>query len=370
MKQLLGFKTQLKVNNKQATLLAKHAGVARHAYNWGLDVCKQVLAHNRENLEQKQKFPSAIALHKKLVAEVKAQYPWYYETSKCAPQYALRNLSDAFSRFFKMPEVGFPRRKKKFVNDSFTLDGSISVTPDGLKLPRIGKIRTYETLMSCQPKSVTITRKADRWYVSFKIEVEANPTPKIYPVVGVDLGIKLLATLSTGVIFEGIKAYNRAQARLKRLQRRVYHKTKGGSNRRKAITKLAKLHGRVASIRKDMLNQLTTYLAKNHGVIGIENLNVSGMLKNHKLAKAVADMGFYEFRRQLEYKAKLYGSKVIVVDRWLPSTKTCNKCSHIQDMPLSVRIYECEKCGYKADRDFNAALNLEDEVKRLLALTS
>ncbi|MGK7904326.1 MAG: RNA-guided endonuclease InsQ/TnpB family protein [Hormoscilla sp.] len=357
---LLGFKTELKLNNQQRTALAKHCGVARHAWNWGLGLTKQILDHNRDNPEEKIKVPTAIDLHKWLVALVKPEYPWYYEVSKCAPQYALRQLAEAWRRAFKKVSKP-PRFKKKGRADSFTLDGKIELDHFGIRVPVIGWLRTYERLPVCRvPKSVTISRTADRWFVSFKMEVEPVTQQKAHPVVGVDLGVKALAVLSTGEVFEGAKSYRKYEKQLSRLQWQNRHKKIGSANWKKAQVKIARLHRKIANIRKDTLHKITTYLAKNHSRIGIEDLNVSGMMANHKLAKAIGDMGFYEFRRQLEYKCELYGTILVVVDQWYPSTKTCSQCGTKKDsMPLSERVFQCDNCGLEIDRDLNASINLE-----------
>ena len=361
---LLGFKTELHPNQRQKMLLAKHAGVARHAYNWGLWLTKNILNHNASNPDSKIKFPTAIDLHKLLVAMVKPLNYWYYEVSKCAPQYALRYLSDAWKR--RLSKVsGQPKFKKKGRDDGFTLDGSISVGFNRIKLPRIGWVKTFEILPdNVSPKSVTISKTADRWFISFKIETEPQITEKSVDIVGVDLGVKTLATLSTGEVFEGAKSYRKLESKLSQLQYLNRHKTKFSKNWKKAQGKIARLHSRIADIRKDTLHKLTTYLAKNHGSIVIEDLNVSGMMSNHSyvacnVAKAVGSMGFYEFRRQLEYKCQLYGSKLIIVDRWFPSSKTCSRCGTVKEyLFLSERIFNCKHCNFSCDRDLNAALNL------------
>ena len=365
---LLGFKTQLILTNKQHSLLAQHSGVARDAYNWGLQLCKEILDHNPSNPLNKIKFPSAIDLHKWLIAIRKAEKPWYYNSSKCAPQYALRALRDSWDRCFKKIS-GVPNFKKKFKNDSFTLDGTIKVVDHyKIQVPVIGVLKTYERLpFGYKPKSVTISRKADRWFISYKIETETQVNHN-NNTVGVDLGIKTLATLSTGEVFQGAKSYKKAEKRLAKLQRELSRKNKGSSNRVKAVTKLALAHLRVANIRKDTLHKLTTYLSKNHAVIGIEDLNVSGMLANHKLAKAIADMGFYEFRRQLEYKCKLYGSQLVVVNQWFPSSKTCSNCScKKESLLLSERIFNCDNCSFQIDRDLNAAINLRNAASSVVS---
>jgi putative transposase len=357
---LLGFKTELKLNNKQRTALAKHAGVARHAWNWGLGLTKQILDHNRDNPEDKIKFPTGIDLHKWLVALVKPECPWYYEVSKCAPQFALRQLAQAWKDAFKKSKKP-PRFKRKGKHDSFTLDGSIKLDHFKIRVPVIGWLRTHERLPVCfQPKSVTLSRTADRWFISFKLEYEQVFRPKLHPVVGVDLGIKALAVLSTGIVVQGAKSYRKYEKKLSRMQWLSRHKQIGSANLRKAQVKIARLHRKIANIRKDTLHKLTSYLAQNHSRIGVEDLNVSGMMANHKLAKAVQDMGFYEFKRQLEYKCKLYGATLVEVDQWYPSTKTCSRCHTVKDeMPLSERVFRCDNCGLEIDRDFNASINLE-----------
>lgn len=357
---LLGFKTELKLNNQQRTVLARHAGTARHAYNWGLALTKAILDHNKNNQSEKIKFPTAIDLHKGLNRLVKPENQWYYQSSKCAPQYALKALVEAWKRCFKK-RAGVPRFKKKGKRDSFTLDGSIKVLGNNrIKIPVIGVLRTYERLPQVDViKSVTISRQADSWFISFKIETD-ELTNHNSAVVGIDLGVKSLAVLSTGEVIEGAKSYRQAEKRLAKLQRQVSRKNQGSNNRAKSIIKLAKAHARVANIRKDTLHKLTSYLSKNHAVVGIENLNVSGMLANRKLAKAISDMGFYEFRRQLEYKCKLYGSQLIIAWRFFASSKTCSNCGCVKEsLSLAERTFNCSECNFSIDRDLNAAINLE-----------
>ena len=356
---LLGFKTELKLNKSQRVLLSKHAGTARHAWNWGLALTKQILDNNKAHSNDKIKFPTAIDLHKWLVALVKPRHPWYYEVSKCAPQYALRQLREAWDRCFKKVS-GVPRFKKKGRKDSFTLDGSIKVEHFKVKVPVIGWLKTYERLpLGVTPKSVTISRHADRWLISFKIEVEPTITPKAVECVGVDLGINSLATLSTGEEFKGAKSYNKYEKKLARLQYLLRHQVVGSSNYKKAQLKIARLHRKIANIRSDTLHKLTTYISKNHAVIGLEDLNVSGMMGNRKLASSIGDMGFYEFRRQLEYKCQLFGSKLVFVDRFYPSSKTCSNCGQAKEsLSLSERVFRCDECGFSCDRDLNASINL------------
>jgi putative transposase len=351
-------KTELKLNRIQRINIVKHCGVARHAWNWGLSLTKQILDHNQELPDDKIKFPTAIDLHKWLVALVKPENQWYYECSKSAPQEALRNLRKSWDRCFQKIS-GVPRFKKKGKHDSFTLEGTVKIVGNNkIQVPKLGILKTYERLPQVIPKSVTISRQADRWFISFKIEVEPK-TSSLDSAVGVDLGVKNLATLSTGEVITGAKSYKKYEYKLRRLQWLNRHKLIGSSNWKKAQIQIARLHRKIANLRKDTLHKLTTLLAKNHGVIVIEDLNVSGMLANHKLAKAISDMGFYEFRRQLEYKCQLYGSKLVIVDRWFPSSKTCSHCGVKKEtLSLSERVFKCNSCGFECDRDLNAAINL------------
>ncbi len=263
--QMQSIRTKLKVNNYQKTILAKHAGVARHAYNWGLAACIS-------EYDATKKRPSAITLHKRLVAEVKSKNPWYYEVSKCAPQQALRDLERAFKNFLTIPKRGFPNFKKKGKKDSFYLEGSIKILQGNcIKLPRIGIVKTYEILPSVPVKNVTISKRADDWYISFKYDkCQPKRTPKKRAVIGVDVGINALATCSDGTVFVNVKPYKQAKKQLTRYQRRVKKKEPGflrnatqTKNRAKAVKRLSKAHKKVADIRADTLHKLTTWLAKN-----------------------------------------------------------------------------------------------------------
>jgi putative transposase len=353
-------KIRLELNNKQVTYALQHCGVARHAWNWGLSICKTALANNKP-------VPSAIELHKLLVKDVKSEHAWYYDVSKCSPQQSLRNLSTAFNRCFKKVSR-FPVFKKKGQKDSFYLDGKILTENEQIKLPKFGWLKCSETLPDVDIKNVVISRTANDWFVSFIVPYTPEITEKTHTVVGVDLGIKALATFSTGEVIENKKPYRRQKRKLKLAQRQASKKfikgqKKQSRNYQKAKVKVAKLHQKIANIRKDALHKATTHLAKNHSEVVIENLNVSGMSKNHKLASAILDGGFYEFRRQLDYKCAWYGSTLTVVDRFFPSSKTCSNCSHLKkDLSLKDRIYVCDCCGLSINRDLNASLNLRNKA--------
>ncbi|MGH8002688.1 MAG: RNA-guided endonuclease InsQ/TnpB family protein [Brasilonema sp.] len=349
------FRTRLKLNNQQRTVMAQHAGYSRWVYNWGLKLWEQAY---KDGLK-----PSVGMLKKFFTNHVKPQYQWMSELSSKVYQYAFINLGEAFKRFFGK-KGKYPRFKKKGKADSFTIDNSgAPIKIGGLrhKAPFIGWVRTYEALPECVTKKVTISQQAGDWYLSFHVEIpEAKPMPKSVERVGVDLGVNALATLSTGAVYPNLKAYRKAKHKLARLQRSASRKQNASNNRHKANRKVARQHRRVASIRNDYLHKITTYLAKNHVEVVIEDLNVSGMLANHKLASAISDCGFYEFRRQLEYKCERYGSNLVVVDRFYPSSQICSGCGHRQKMPLKERVYICPCCNISRDRDLNAAINLSN----------
>ena len=360
---LLSIKVELKPNNKQITQFRKASGVARHAYNWANATINDVL--KQREADKTVKIPSAIDLHKKLVAEVKTENPWYYETNKNVPQQALKELRTAWDRCFKKIAKQ-PRFKKKGQRDSFYLESGSKAQPkiknDGkrIKLPSIGWVKLAEYLPVTVTHNCVISRTADKWFVAFKYEVEKPSVEADRPTIGVDVGIKELAVCSNGKVFKNPKAYRKLSKRMKRLQRSVSKKVKGSNNRKKAVSKLARLHARIANIRLCAIHKLTNYLAKNHSIIKIEDLHIKAFLKNHKLAGAIADCGMYEFKRQLEYKTEKFSSQLILVDRMFPSSQICSNCgNHRHKMPLKNRAYVCPECGHTEDRDLNAAKNID-----------
>ncbi|MEH1874940.1 MAG: RNA-guided endonuclease TnpB family protein [Nostoc sp.] len=356
---LLSIKTKLKLSKNQQIIMSKHAGIARFTYNWGLATWN--------NLYNDELKPDKYLIKKFFNNHVKPEFEWIKEKGICQKitQYAFDNLGDAFSRFFK--GLGkYPNFKKKGKHDSFTIDASGKPMPVGgktIKLPTIGWVKTYEGLPHTTCKSITISRTANSWFIAFAYEQDRVPTAKTHEVVGVDLGVKELATLSTGTVFPNPKHYKTNLEKLRRLSRQFSRKVNGSNNKYKCKLKLAKHHARVAAQRIDTLHKITTYLCKNHAKVVIEDLAVSNMVKNHKLSQVISDCGFSEFRRQLNYKAKKFGSEIIVADRFYPSSKTCSNCGHIQDMPLKERIYSCGNCKHILDRDLNAAINLSRLAK-------
>lgn len=367
MRVTRGFKTEIDPNNIQRTLLLKHAGVARFTYNWGL-------SEKKKAFEAKEKTPNAIELHRRINQLKKTDYPWMYEVSKCSPQESLRNLDRAYENFFRRCKQGkgpkgFPRFKSKHSGvGSFRLTGTIKVESNRIFLPNLKWLRLkehdYIPTEGIKILSATVSEKAGRWFVSVQVEQDIpEPANKPESIVGVDMGIKSLAVCSDGEVFENPKALRGRLKRLKRLQQHVSRKIKGSQNRKKAVRKLAKLHFHIANIRKDCLHKITNKLTKTKSTIVIEDLNISGMLKNHCLAQAIQDLGLGEFRRQLDYKGIWNNCKIIVADRYFPSSKLCSSCGSVNDMlTLSDREWTCD-CGKHHNRDFNASTNLENYGK-------
>lgn len=361
---LRAFKVQLDVNNKQQTLLLQHIGCARWAYNWAL-------TKKKEAFDKKEKIPNAIELHRELNKLKQSEVPWMYNSSKTSPQNALRDCDKAFQNFFTRckkkvkGKKGFPKFKsKKNEKQSFRLDGAISVESDCIKLPRIGKIKIAEKdyiPIDCKILSATVSKRAGKWFVSVQVETpDIEHSDAKNEVVGIDLGIKTLATCSDGSIYENPKALKKNLKKLKRKQKQLSRKKRGSKNYGKAKQKLAKLHYHISNTRKDCLHKITSKIIDENQVIVLEDLKVSNMMKNHCLAQTISDVGLFEFRRQIEYKAKWNGRKVIFADTFFPSSKTCSCCGwKNSDLKLIDRVFECKMCDMKMDRDLNASLNLK-----------
>jgi putative transposase len=344
----------------QETYLLKACGTARFAYNWAL-------AKWKELYEAGAKVNEGL-LRKELNSIKREDFPWMLEVTKCAPEQAVKNLGSAFANFFrkcKKGEKAYPQFKKKGQRDSFYFTNDKGkIIGKELFVPKLKQsIRCSEELrFSGKIMSYTISRDVDRWYVSIVVETGHKLGRKENKgCVGIDLGIKTLATLSDGTVFTTKKFYHNAEKKLKRLQRQLSRKVKGSANRAKTKLKLARQHRKVRLTRKDYLHQITTKIAVTYNKVVIEDLNVSGMVKNHKLAKAIQNMGFYMFRSFLESKAKQTNCEVVIADRWFPSSKRCSCCGNIKkDLNLKMRVYVCDVCGLEIDRDLNASKNLEE----------
>ena len=359
---LIAHRIALDPTDRQRTYFARASGVARFAWNWALAAWQRQYAARKE--DPALPAPSEAGLRRQLNAIKRAQFPWMFDVTKCAAQEAIIDLGAAFRSFFAT-RGRYPRFKQKGVRDSFCAAnevGTFRVDGKRIRLPKLGWVRMREAVrFSGKLKRVTVSREAERWFASIIVETDAiQPIMQPRAVIGVDLGITTLATLSDGTAIPGPKAHRALLQRQRRSSRALSRKRKGSANRRKARAKLARLHARMANIRRDALHKATTMLAKTYRRIGIEDLNVRGMARNRRLARSIMDGGFFEFRRQLDYKARLYGATVVVADRWFPSSKTCSCCGSVKaGLALSQRTYQCDACGHAVDRDLNAARNLE-----------
>jgi putative transposase len=369
-----GYRLELKLNQSQRVLCAKSAGTARFAYNWKLrnliDEYEKAKADAKDG-KVKCKLGNAFAWHKDWVL-LKDELPWIRETSKCCGCEALRDLQTAFQRFFSK-KSGYPRFKKRGQKDSFRLTGSVYIGPDFVQLPNLGKIRLKEKNHPILEGKVllsqaTVSRQADRWFVSFLLP-ETIETPELAnlneieasDVLGVDLGIKELAITSEGETFENPKAYKSHLKKLQRYQRMVSRRAKGSSNKKKSITKLSRVHKKVADIRNDTVHKLTSSLVKAKSkVIVIETLKPKNMSKNHKLAQSILDSSFGKIKETLKYKCSWAGIHLVFAPTFYASSKYCSCCGHKHnDLKLSDREWTCENRETHLDRDVNAAKNLQ-----------
>ena len=349
---ILAHHIALDLTQAQTAYCRKAAGTARFTYNWALaEWTRQYRAGER---------PTALRLKRQWNAIKSTQYPWVGEVHKDANQQPFTNLGAAFGKFFRH-EAKYPVFKKKGQHDSFYISNDkCAVNGKRLYIPRLGWVRMREALrFQGQILSVTVSRIADRWFASIAVRLVTSPPPcESQAWVGVDLGVSALATLSTGETVTGPKPLRKLQKALRRCSRGLSRKAKGSANRTKAKRKLARLHYRIACQRKDALHKLTTALVQRFGVVVVEDLHVKGMVQNRRLARAISDIGFGMFRQMLKYKAAAAGITIHLAERWFPSSKLCSQCGAVYEaLPLSQRVYTCS-CGFVADRDLNAALNL------------
>jgi putative transposase len=350
---ILAHKIALNLTAEQERYCRKAAGTARFTYNWALAEWQRQY--------QAGGHPTTAALKTQWNGMKHAQFPWVSEVHKDANQQPFAHLSTAFHKFFRH-EAKYPTFKKKGQHDSFYVSNDkCTVAGKRLRLPVLGWVRMREALrFDGKVMSVTVSRVAHRWFASIAVRLEVTPTScENQAVVGVDLGVCRLATLSTGDTVEGPKPLRKLLKALQRCSKGLSRKVKGSANRAKATQKLARLHYRIACQRADALHKLTTDLVCRFGTVVIEDLHVKGMVRNHRLARAISDMGFGMFRHLLTYKAQMAGVDLAVADRWFPSSKLCSQCGCLHEtLTLRDRIFQCTACGLVIDRDLNAAMNL------------
>lgn len=365
---LLGHRIRLNPTAKQEAYFRKASGVARFAYNWALNEWREAYARGER--------PTEVALRRKLNAVKRSEFPWMLDVSKNAPQQAIKNLGAAYTMY--VTQIGMrrgarePRFKGKGERERFRADNgpritgahAVRVRTRKVWIPRAGWVSMSEELrFAGQIKSLIISHRAGKWFASFAVDVPyLIPQRDDVGVIGVDLGISAFAVLSDGSKVVNPAPLKQHVRRLRRLARALDKKQRGSSNYEKAKLKLERLHEHIANIRHDSIHKLTTKLASEYRYVVIEDLHVAGMLRNRRVARALSDCGFAEFRRQLQYKCHMAGSTLKVADRWYPSSKTCSTCGRInRDLRWGARHWTCF-CGAEHDRDVNAALNLSRAV--------
>ena len=369
-------KVALDPSPAQERLLLSHAGAARFAFNAGL-------AHVKASIEAGEKPEWSLYglrrwwnASKDTLAVGDDGVIWWSENSKEAYSSGLEALAKGLSNWAKSRKgqrkgkrVGFPRFKAKdratprfaYTTGFKLIDGD----PKALRLPKVGRVHCMEDVSErvggARVLRMTVSQRAGRWYASLTVERDDKPVtkPPKGGAVGVDLGVKTLATLSDGTVIENPRCLASSERRLKMAQKALSRKAKGSRRRVKARAKVACLHVRVANQRLDAIHKATTMIARTYSTVCIEDLHVAGMVRNHRLAKAVSDAAFGEFRRQLDYKTARTGAALRVIDRWYPSSKMCSRCGRVKaKLSLSERVYKCDGCGLVMDRDLNAAVNI------------
>lgn len=350
---ILSHKIRIYPNKEQEVFLKKSCGVARFAYNWGLAEWQK----QHKNGEK----PNYLKLKKQFNGIKKDEFPFVCEVSKCCAETAFANLGRAYKNFFDR-RAKYPRFKKKGIYDSFGLDNlKFRVERKRIKLAKMHPMRIAEPLrFDGKIMSGTVSYVAGKWHISIAVDVQKDLTlPKTGKYVGVDLGVKDIAITSDSYKFANPRWIHKSEKKLKRLNRELARRQRASKRRERIRLRLARQHKRVANQRKDWLHKITTYLVRKYDVFALENLNVHGMTKNHSLAKAITNVSFGEFNRQIKYKSQMYGKQIYRVDRFFPSSKICSNCGCIQEkMPLYIREWTYPDCGAHHNRDINAATNL------------
>ena len=355
---LKAYKFRLYPNIEQKIYLSKTFGCTRFIYNRMLADRIKAYEENKELDIKKIKYPTP--------AQYKSEFDWLKEVDSLALANAQMNLDKAYKNFFRNKSVGFPKFKRKTNTNNYTTNnqnGTVYIENKHIKVPKLKsmiKIEQHRELNGLI-KSCTISQApSGKYYISILVDEENIKLPKTEKKIGVDLGIKAFAITSDGDFFSNPKRLKKSEKRLAKLQKDLSRKQKGSKNRRKAKIKVAKLHESISNQRKDMLHKISTQLINENQVIVIEDLKVSNMIKNHKLAKSIADVSWSEFRRMLEYKADCYGREIIIAPSNYASSQLCSNCGNksSQTKELSCRTYICPVCGMIMDRDINASKNL------------
>lgn len=350
------FKYRIYPNKSQKVLLSKTFGCIRVIWNANVE------SFNSYDKDSNPK-PKII-----IKSDLIIDKPWLNEISAAAIQQKIRDFQEITNQFFsktRKKKIGRPSFKKKSGNQSYRLPNQkFSLKDNKIRLEKIGWVKiSIDRNIPDNSKMLSCTISMNccgQYFVSILVDVVIPNKGKTGKSVGIDLGLKSFATLSDGVVIDNIKFFREKQSEIAKIQRHLSRKNKGSNRHRKNKIKIARLYNKIANKRNNFLHNVTTSLVNNYDVICIEDLNVSGMLSNHKLAKAISDTSFSMFRSMLEYKCNWYGKELVVIDRFYPSSKTCSKCGwKKEDLTLSDRVFKCENCGIEIDRDLNAAINIQ-----------
>lgn len=350
------FKYRIYPNKSQQILFTKTFGCVRVIWNANVESF---------NSYDKDANPKPKIITK---SDLITDKPWLNEISAAAIQQKIRDFQETSKQFFsktRKKRIGRPSFKKKSGIQSYRLPNQkFSLGDNKIRLEKIGWVKMrVDRAIPDESKILSCTISMNccgQYFVSVLVETLILHKHKTGKMVGIDLGLKSFATLSGSTVIDNIKFFREKQSEIVKIQRHLSRKKKGSNRYRKNKLRIARLHNKIANKRNYFLHSVTTYLADNYDVICIEDLNVSGMLSNHKLAKAISDTSFYQFRSMLEYKCNWYGKELVVIDRFYPSSKTCSKCGwKKEDLTLSDRVFKCENCGMEIDRDLNAAINIK-----------